>query len=95
MQFTIRLFQLKTTLLIRTRHDCILILSVYVSEVFLHTIGVSESLLLFRALFLVVYRDFRVHMYAYAYVCRYMYMCISFAVSVACTLQVFWALVHG
>ena len=30
----------------------------------------------------------RVHMYAYVYVCRY-------AVSVACTLQVFWAIVHG
>jgi len=36
----------------------------------------------------------RVHMYAYAYVCRYINMCILFAVSVACTLQVFWALVH-
>ena len=34
---------------------------------------------------------FRVH----AHVCRYIYMCISFAVSVTCTLQVFWALVHG
>jgi len=38
----------------------------------------------------------RVHMYAYAYVCKYIYMCIFFAVSAACTLeQVFWALVHG
>ena len=36
----------------------------------------------------------RVHMYAYVCVCRYIYMCI-FAVSVTCTLQVFWALVHG
>jgi len=36
-----------------------------------------------------------VHMYAYAYVCMYTYLCILFAVSVACTLeQVFWALVH-
>jgi len=35
-------------------------------------------------------------MYAYAYVCQYIYMCIFFAVSVACILeQVFWALVHG
>jgi len=34
-------------------------------------------------------------MYAYAYVCMYTYMCIFFAVSVACTLeQVFWAPVH-
>jgi len=32
-------------------------LGVNVSGVFLHTIGVSESLRLFRALFLVVYRD--------------------------------------
>ena len=33
--------------------------------------------------------------YAYAYVCTYIYMCIFFAVSVACTLeQLFWALVH-
>ena len=31
----------------------------------------------------------------YMYVCRYIYMCIFFAVSVTCTLQVFWALVHG
>ena len=38
---------------------------------------------------------FRMHMYAYAYVCRYIHMCIFFAVSVTCTLQVFWALVHG
>jgi len=38
---------------------------------------------------------FRVHMHAYTYVCRYIYMCIFFAVSVTCTLQVFWALVHG
>ena len=38
---------------------------------------------------------FRVHMYAYTYVCGYIYMCIFFAVSVKCTLQVFWALVHG
>jgi len=38
----------------------------------------------------------RVHLYAYAYVCRYVHVCIFFAVSVACTLeQVFWALVHG
>jgi len=37
----------------------------------------------------------RVHMYAYAYGCGYIYMCIFFAVSVACTLQVFWALVHA
>ena len=36
----------------------------------------------------------RVHMYAYAYVYRYVYVHF-FAVSVACTLQVFWALVHG
>ena len=36
----------------------------------------------------------RVHMYAYAYVSRYKYMCIFFAVSVACALQVFWVLVH-
>ena len=36
-----------------------------------------------------------VHMYAYAYVCMYIYMCIFFAVGVACTLeQVFWAPVH-
>jgi len=37
-----------------------------------------------------------VHMYAYAYysVCMYIYMCILFAVSVACTFeQEFWALV--
>ena len=33
------------------------------------------------------------HMHAYTYVCRYIFMCIFFAVSV--TLQVFWALVHG
>jgi len=32
---------------------------------------------------------FRVHMHAYTYVCRYMYMCIVFAVSVTCTLQGF------
>jgi len=38
---------------------------------------------------------FRVHMHAYTYVCRYIYMCIFFAVSITCTLQVFWALVHG
>ena len=38
---------------------------------------------------------FRVHMHAYTYVCRYIYMCIFFAVSVTCTLQVLWALVHG
>ena len=38
---------------------------------------------------------FRVYMYAYVYVCRYIYMCIFYAVSVTCTLQVFWALVHG
>ena len=38
---------------------------------------------------------FGVHMYAYAYVYRYIYVCIFFAVSVTCTLQVFWALVHG
>jgi len=38
----------------------------------------------------------RVHMSAYAYGCGYIYMCIFFAVSVACTLeQVFWTLVHG
>jgi len=38
----------------------------------------------------------RVHMYAYAYGCGYIYMCIFFAVSVAFTLeQVFWTLVHG
>jgi len=37
-----------------------------------------------------------VHMYAYAYGCGYMYMCIFFAVSAACTLeQMFWTLVHG
>jgi len=36
-----------------------------------------------------------VHMHAYTYVCRCIYMCIFFAVSVTCTLQVFWALVHG
>jgi len=28
-----------------------------------------------------------VDMYAYAYVCMYTYMCIFFAVSVACTLE--------
>jgi len=34
-------------------------------------------------------------MYAYAYVCMYMYMCIFFAVTVACTLKhVFWGLVR-
>jgi len=38
---------------------------------------------------------FRLHVHAYMYVCRYIYMCIFFAVSVTCTLQVFWALVHG
>ena len=38
---------------------------------------------------------FRVHMHAYTYVCRYIYVCIFFAVSVTCTLQVLWALVHG
>jgi len=38
---------------------------------------------------------FRVHMYAYTYVCGYIYTCIFFAVSVTCTLQVFWTLVHG
>ena len=38
---------------------------------------------------------FRVHMHAYTCVCRYIYMCIFFAVSVTCTLQVLWALVHG
>ena len=38
---------------------------------------------------------FRVHMYACTYVCKYIYMCIFFAVSATCTLQVFWALVHG
>jgi len=42
---------------------------------------------------------FRVHMHAYTYVCtyvcKYIYMCIFFAVSATCTLQVFWALVHG
>ena len=38
---------------------------------------------------------FRVHMYACTYVCGYIHMCIFFAVSVTCTLQVFWALVHG
>ena len=38
---------------------------------------------------------FRVHMHAYTYVCRYIYMRIFFAVSVTCTLQVLWALVHG
>ena len=38
---------------------------------------------------------FRVHMHAYTYVCRYIYMCIFCAVSVTCTLQVLWALVHG
>jgi len=38
---------------------------------------------------------FYVHMHAYTYVCRYIYICIFFAVSVTCTLQVFWALVHG
>ena len=38
---------------------------------------------------------FRVHMHAYTYVCGYIYMCIFFAVSVTCTLQVLWALVHG
>jgi len=38
---------------------------------------------------------FRVHMHAYTYVCRYIYMYIFFAVSVTCTLQVMWALVHG
>jgi len=38
----------------------------------------------------------RVHVNVYAYVCKYIYMCNFFAVSVACTLdQVFWALVHG
>jgi len=37
----------------------------------------------------------RVNMYAYAYVCRYICVCIFVAMSVACTLQVFWALVHG
>jgi len=38
----------------------------------------------------------RVHMYVYAYGCGYIYRCIFFAVSVACTLeQVFWTLVHG
>ena len=36
-----------------------------------------------------------VHMYAYTNVCGYIYMCVVFAVSVTCTLQVFWALVHG
>ena len=36
---------------------------------------------------------FRVYMYAYVYVCVYIYVHF-FAVSVACTLQVFWALVH-
>ena len=38
---------------------------------------------------------FRVHMHAYTYVCRYIYMYIFFAVSVTYTLQVLWALVHG
>ena len=38
---------------------------------------------------------FRVNMHAYTYVCRYIYMCICFAVSATCTLQVLWALVHG
>ena len=38
---------------------------------------------------------FRVHMHAYTYVCRYIYMYIFFAMSVTCTLQVLWALVHG
>jgi len=38
---------------------------------------------------------FCVHMYAYTYVCRYICVCIFFAVSVTCTLQMFWALVHG
>jgi len=37
---------------------------------------------------------FRVHMHAYTYVCRYINMCIFSAVSVTCTLQVLWALVH-
>jgi len=38
----------------------------------------------------------RMHMYAYAYVCKYIYMCIFFAVSVACIFeQLFLALVHG
>ena len=37
----------------------------------------------------------RVHMHAYTYVCSYMYMCIFFAASFTCTLQVLWALVHG
>jgi len=37
---------------------------------------------------------FRVHMHAYTYVCRYIYVHF-FTVSVTCTLQVFWALVHG
>ena len=37
---------------------------------------------------------FRVHMHAYMYVCRCIYVNL-FAVSVTCTLQVFWALVHG
>ena len=31
---------------------------------------------------------FRVHMHAYTYLCRYIYMCIFFAVSATCTLQV-------
>jgi len=35
-----------------------------------------------------------VHIYACAYVCKYINMWFFFAVSVACTLQVFWALVH-
>jgi len=34
-------------------------------------------------------------MHAYTHVCRYICMCIFFAVSVTCTLQVLWALVHG
>jgi len=36
------------------------------------------------------------HMYACTYVCRYTHIYVLFfAVSVACTLQVFWALGHG
>jgi len=37
----------------------------------------------------------RMCFHAYTYVCRCICMCIFFAVSVTCTLQEFWALVHG
>ena len=36
-----------------------------------------------------------VHMYAYAYMCVCIYVCVFFAVGVACTLeQVLWASAH-